>query len=31
VALAMVKAAVGPAAPGVHIYMNDEVQRIARG
>lgn len=31
VALAMVKAALGPAAAGVHIYLNDEVQRLARG
>lgn len=31
VALAMVNAALGPAAPGVHIYLNDEVQRLARG
>lgn len=31
VAMAMVRAALGPAAPGVHIYLNDEVQRLARG
>lgn len=31
VALAMVRAALGPTAPGVHVYLNDEVQRLARG
>ncbi|HYF79377.1 MAG TPA: oxidoreductase [Symbiobacteriaceae bacterium] len=31
VAMAMVHAALGPAAAGVHIYLNDEVQRLARG